>query len=81
MWRRGAYAFFFFYLQDASERPDVHLKAVALLAEHLWGDVVGGSAQCLLPLSVKLYLGREAEVPFGKNQERRLHRDTEAFGF
>lgn len=53
-------------LQDAPERPDVHLEAVALLAEHLRGDVVGGSAQGLLPLAVKFNLGREAKVPFEK---------------
>ena len=44
-------------VEDAAQRPDVHLVAVALLAEHLGRDVVGGPAQRLLPLAVIVHLG------------------------
>ena len=49
-------------VEDAAQRPDVHLVAVALLAEHLRGDVVGGPAQGLLPLPVIVHLGGQTEV-------------------
>lgn len=47
---------------DAANRPDVHLKAVPLLAQHLWGNVVGCPTQGLLALPVILHLGGQAKV-------------------
>lgn len=49
--------------QYASQGPDVHLVAVALLAEHLGCDVVGRPAQGLLPLAIKLNLRGQTKVP------------------
>ncbi len=49
-------------VQDTPQRPDVHLVAVALLAQHLWGDVVRGAAQGPLALPVVVNPGGEAEV-------------------
>lgn len=47
---------------DAANGPDVHLEAVSLLAQHLWGDVVGCPTQGLLALPIVLYLGGQAKV-------------------
>lgn len=51
-----------FDLRDAANGPDVHLKAVPLLAQHLWGNVVGGPTQGHLALAIILYLGGQAKV-------------------
>lgn len=50
--------------QYAAQGPDVHLEAVALLAQHLRCDVVGRPAQRLLPLAVKLDLSGQTKVPW-----------------
>lgn len=47
---------------DAADGPDVHLKAVPLLAQHLWGNVVGGPTQRLLALAIVLHFGGQAKV-------------------
>ena len=47
----------------AAQGPDVHLKAVSLLAEDLGGDVVGRPTQRLLPLAVKLDARGQSKVP------------------
>lgn len=49
-------------VQNAAQRPDVHLETVAFLTQHLGGNVVGRSTQRLLPLAVELDLGGQAEV-------------------
>lgn len=52
------------YSQYAAEGPDVHLVAVALLAQHLRCDVVGCPTQGLLPLAIKLNLSGQTKVPW-----------------
>ena len=49
-------------VEDAADRPDVHLVAVTLLAKHLRRDVVGGAAKRPLPLAIGLDAGGEAKV-------------------
>ena len=49
-------------VEDAADRPDVNLEAVTLLAQHLWSNVVGGTAKRPLPLAIGLDAGGEAEV-------------------
>lgn len=58
------------YVQNAAQGPDVHLEAVALLAQHLGGDVVRRPAQRLLPLAVELDLGGQAEVTWEDGDDR-----------
>ena len=50
-------------VNDDSDRPDVDLVGVTLLAlEHLGSDVVGSTANGTLPLSIELKLGGETKI-------------------
>ena len=46
----------------AAQGPDVGLAAVALLVQHLGGQVVGGPADRLPPVPRRLQLGGQTEV-------------------
>lgn len=50
-------------LQYTPKRPDVHLVAVAFLAEHFRCNVVRRSTQGLLPLAIKLDFSGQTKVP------------------
>ena len=57
-------------VEDAANRPDVHLIAVTLLAQHLGRDVVGGATERPLPFTIRLNAGGEAEVSDFDLQEK-----------
>lgn len=54
---------------DAANGPYIHLKAVPLLAQHLWGNVVGGPTQGLLALTIVLHFGSQAKVTLGRDRK------------
>merc|ERR1719283_308196 len=49
-------------VQDTSQTPNIHLIAVSLLAKNLWSNVVWGSTQSLLPLSIIIYSCSQSKV-------------------
>lgn len=50
------------YSHDTAQGPDVRLTAVALLVEHLRGQVVGRPTDGLLPVPSRLQLGSQPKV-------------------
>ena len=49
-------------VKNATHRPDVDLEAVTLFTENLWCDVIRGSTQGSLSLTIKVNAGRQSEI-------------------
>ena len=50
------------YLHHTAQGPDIRLTAVALLVQHLGGQVVGGTTDCFPAVPSRLQLGSQTKV-------------------
>ena len=49
-------------VEDAAQRPDVHLVAVALLLQDFRRNVVGGATKGALTLTLVIHFGSQPEI-------------------